>query len=161
MPSHLVLPSQIPLADLRGRDLEQCLFWLVDSIGDKDLEWRHGGSSGGASDGGRDLEATFQMAAPDGEVSRQKWWIEAKGRAKTVEAEAVKTAVHNARGKLDLDVLIIATNSVFSNPTRDWLSQWQASEPRSMVRLWDRERLEQLLSQHSEVDAARSTPCEC
>src|SRR5262245_1319469 len=107
MPSELVLPSQIPLADLRARYLEECLVWLVDSLGGKDLEWRHGGAAGGASDSGRDIEAHFHLTGPDGEVSKQKWWIEAKGRSKTVEPDAVKAAVHNARGKHDLDVLII------------------------------------------------------
>ena len=53
-----VLPASIPFADLKRRDLEECIYWLFDAMGAKDLEWRTGGSGDGAPDGGRDLEAT-------------------------------------------------------------------------------------------------------
>lgn len=79
-----VLPASIPFADLKGRDLEECVYWLLDSMGAKDLEWRSGGSGGGAADGGRDLEAHFYVNTIDGELEAQKWWIECKGRAGTV-----------------------------------------------------------------------------
>lgn len=151
MKSELIVPSEIPFAKLKSKDLEECLYWLIDALGGKDLEWRHGGADGGASDGGRDLEAQFLIPGPDGEVSVQRWWVEAKGRSATVEASAVKEAVHNATGRRDIDVLIIATNSMFSNPTRDWLAAWQKSERRLRVKLWDRQDLERLLSRHPEV----------
>jgi hypothetical protein len=51
----------------------------------------------------------------------QRWWVEAKGRNKTVEPSAVKDAVVNADSRNDIDVIVLATNSHFSNPTRDWL----------------------------------------
>ena len=56
MTADLVLPSEIPWLDLTGRDLEECLYWLLHGLGGRDLEWRLGGSGGGATDGGRDLE---------------------------------------------------------------------------------------------------------
>jgi hypothetical protein len=52
-----VLPASIPFADLKGRDLEECVYWLFDAMGAKDLEWRTGGSGGGAPDGPSDREA--------------------------------------------------------------------------------------------------------
>jgi hypothetical protein len=151
MPLPLLVPSEIPFARLKGRDLEECVYWLIDSLGGKELEWRQGGTGGGAADGGRDLEAHFLIPGPDGEVSRQRWWIEVKGRSGTVEPSVVRDAVSTARGRADLDVLIIATNSVFSNPTRDWLAEWQKSEPHLRVKLWDQQQLERLLTQHPEV----------
>ncbi len=57
-----VLPASIPFADLKRRDLEECIYWLFDAMGAKDLEWRTGGSGDGAPDGSRDLEATFLYA---------------------------------------------------------------------------------------------------
>src|ERR1035438_10027666 len=87
-----VLPASIPFADLKGRDLEECVYWLLDAMGAKDLEWRTGGSGGGAADGGRDLEAVFYAPSMDDELQRQKWWIECKGRAGTVEAEEGESA---------------------------------------------------------------------
>jgi hypothetical protein len=54
-----MLPASIPFATLKGRDLEEYVYWLLDAMGEKDLEWRTGGTAGGAADGGRDLEAIF------------------------------------------------------------------------------------------------------
>jgi len=47
-----VLPAAIPFTTLKRNDLEECVFWLLDAMGAKDLEWRLGGIGGGASDGG-------------------------------------------------------------------------------------------------------------
>jgi hypothetical protein len=149
--SQLVIPSNIPWADLKAKDLEECLYWLLDEMGAKDLEWRLGGSGGGTADSGRDLEAHFYMSSPDGELTRQRWWIEAKGRSHTVEPAVVKESILNARGVASVDVLLIATNSQFSNPTRDWVKQWQETNPRPVIRLWDRYDLERLVSKHPTV----------
>ena len=123
----------------------------MHALGAKDLEWRLGGSGQGATDGGRDLEAHVFVPSPDGEITRQKWWLEAKGRSETVKPAIVKTAVANASGRADLDVLIVATNTTFSNPTRDWVATWQQDHRRPVVRLWDKHHLERLLGQHPEV----------
>jgi len=146
-----VLPASIPFTTLKGRDLEECVYWLLDAMGAKDLEWRTGGAGGGAADGGRDLEATFYAPGADGEMESQRWWIECKGRAGTVEPEEVKAAVNNALATGNLDYVVIATNTHFSNPTRDWIKQWQSSHPRPKVKLWDHHQLERFLSKHPDV----------
>jgi hypothetical protein len=56
--------------------LEECVCWLLDALGAKDLEWRLGGARGGAADGGRDLEAVFYTPAPGDDMDRQSWWVE-------------------------------------------------------------------------------------
>jgi Restriction endonuclease len=123
----------------------------MDSMGAKDLEWRTGGSGGGAADGGRDLEAVFYTPTADAEIEAQKWWIECKGRTATVEPDEVKSAVTNASAIEGLDYVVIATNTQFSNPTRDWVKAWQAKNPRPKIKLWDRAQLERYLSRHPEV----------
>lgn len=143
-----VIPAGIPFDSLKGYDLEECIYWLMDSLGAKDLEWRVGGANGGASDGGRDLEATFFSPAPDGEMEAQRWWVECKGRSGTVEPEAVKSACLNASSQADLAYLVIATNTTFSNPTRDWVKEWNTKHPQPKVKLWDRSTLERMLSKH-------------
>ena len=150
MPS-FVIPSQIPWGRLRGKDLEECLYWLLDSMGARDLEWRVGGIGQGAPDQGRDLQASFYMADPSGQLERTTWWIEAKGRKGVVPATAVKKAALDATANAAIDVLVIATNSTFSNPTRDWLADWQSKHPRPKIKLWAREDLERLVSQHPQV----------
>lgn len=147
----LVLPASIPFADLKGRDLEECVFWLFDSMGARDLEWRTGGKGGGAADGGRDLEAYFYVPAPDGDMEPQRWWIECKGRKGTVEASEVKEAVNNSASQQNLTYLVIATNTTYSNPTRDWVKDWQKNHQLPRVKLWDHETLERLLSKHPNV----------
>lgn len=148
-----VIPSQIPWERLKGSELEECLYWLIDSMGGKDLEWRVGGKGSGTADQGRDLECSFYMSNPEGDLSRENWWIEAKGRTSTVEPSEVKEAVLNAAGRNEIDVLVIATNTQFSNPTRDWLREWQHNHPRPRVRLWEKATLERLCSKHPAVAA--------
>jgi len=148
MAEDLVLPSEIPWSEIKGADLEELLYWLFDSMGAKDLEWRRGGTGGGAPDQGRDLELAFFVPSPDGTLAKQTWWVEAKGRTGTVDSNEVHRAVHNAAGKSNVDVLVIATNSVFSNPTRDWVKNWQQDHPRPIIKLWEKTQLENLCSKN-------------
>jgi hypothetical protein len=150
-PTEWVLPSSIPFDQLKSKDLEECVYWLLDAMGGQNLEWRTGGSGQGASDGGRDLEATFYAPGADAEMAGQLWWIECKGRKGTVEPDAVKSAALNAQAKEGLTRLIVATNTQFSNPTRDWVKEWQKKYPSPVVDLWDRATLERYLSQHPQV----------
>lgn len=128
--------------------LEELLYWLFDSMGAKDLEWRIGGKGSGTADQGRDLELAFFTPSPDGTLTKQIWWVEAKGRTGTVEASEVHEAVLNAAGKAHIEVLVIATNTNFSNPTRDWVKEWQRDHPRPTVKLWERTELENLCSKN-------------
>lgn len=148
MTDELILPSEIPWSEIKGTDLEELLYWLFDSMGAKDLEWRIGGKGAGTADQGRDLELTFFTPSPDGTLTKQIWWVEAKGRNKTVEPTEVHEAVLNAAGKTHIEVLVIATNSNFSNPTRDWVKEWQKDHPRPTVKLWERTELENLCSKN-------------
>lgn len=151
MQKQLVVPSEIPWKSLTGNALEEALYWLVHSMGGRDLEWRQGSSGAGAADGGRDLSAKFHVPTPDGQMRKETWWFEAKGRSRTVEPDAVKAAVVNAAGRNDLDVLVIATNVVFSNPTHDWVANWQVANPRPIVRLWSRNDLERQFCERPDV----------
>ncbi|MEA3353075.1 MAG: restriction endonuclease [Campylobacterota bacterium] len=148
MDSELIIPTEIPWDIIKGKELEELLYWLFDEMGAKDIEWRIGGQGNGASDGGRDLELSFYVSSPDGELTKQKWWIEAKGRTSTVEPSEVHSALFNICNKQDVDVIVIATNSNFSNPTRDWVKEWQSNNPKTKVKLWERTELENLCSKN-------------
>jgi hypothetical protein len=133
---------------MKGSDLEELLYWLFDSMGAKDLEWRIGGKGSTAADQGRDLELAFFVPSPDGTLVKQYWWVEAKGRTGTVEPIAVRAAVLNAAGKMHLEVLVLATNTNFSNPTRAWVKEWQRDHPRPIIKLWGKTELENLCSKN-------------
>jgi hypothetical protein len=141
-----VLPTEIPFAELKGKALEECLFWLLDGMGARDLEWRLGGKGDGAADGGRDLEARFIAPGPEGQIETTRWWIECKGRTGTVEKGVVTSACNNALADDAIDCLVIVTNTTFSNPTRDWVKTWQMRFPKPRVLLWDQPILERMLA---------------
>lgn len=146
-----IIPASIPFEDLKAKDLEECVYWLLDAMGAQDIEWRVGSSGGGASDGGRDLEAKILMPSPDGDLSPKLFWFECKGRKGTLEPEAVKYAAANALGHGHVQVLVIVTNTTFSNPTVDWATAWNTTHPRPQLQLWDRTKLEQLISRQPSV----------
>ena len=50
--------------------------------------------------------------------------------------------------------LVVATNTRFSNPTRDWVKAWQVSHPKPKIKLWDHSQLERFLSRHPDVPDA-------
>ncbi|MFJ7985654.1 restriction endonuclease [Streptomyces sp. NPDC096351] len=145
--------NDIPWQTIKGKALEELLFELLGAMGGVDVTWRTGGVGDGASDGGRDIEAAFIHPTPDGDVEREKWWIEVKGRVKSLEPIAVKSAVLNAAGNESVDVLVIASNSVFTNPTRDWVEGWQRTHRRPRVRLWDHTVLDKLVQKNPVVSA--------
>ena len=56
-----LLPSEVPFDELKGHALEECLFWLLDGMGARDIAWHVGGTGAGTADGGRDIEARFYV----------------------------------------------------------------------------------------------------
>lgn len=151
-PVQIVVPSEIPWEAMTGQKLEELLFWLCDAQGAVDVQWRTG-AGGPSADGGRDVEATFHVVGEDGEMQPAHWWIQAKGRSRTLEPMAVKEPVITAAGSADVDVIVVATNSAFSNPTRDWVTEWARGHQRPKVLLWDRHALERMVVSHPSVIA--------
>lgn len=150
--------TQVLWNEVIGAHLEELLYGLLDAMGASSLTWRAGSASGvTAADGGRDLEAVFDRPSPDGELDRQRWWIESKGRKETVERSVVQQTILDASARTDVDILVIATNSRFSNPTRDWVAERSRSHARPLIKLWDRDNLDRLVRQYPTV-AARVLP---
>jgi hypothetical protein len=55
-----VIPAHIPFEKLKKKDLEECVYWLLDGMGARDLAWRKGGTGHGASDGISKPSSTFR-----------------------------------------------------------------------------------------------------
>jgi hypothetical protein len=149
--SDFVIPTAIPFESLRSRELEECVYWLLDAMGAVEVEWRLGNEDAPTADQGRDIEASFSISTPDADVVRQRWWIECKGRKRTLEASVVKSSVNNVTANPEIDVLVVVTNTTFSNPTRNWVKEWQRSHRRPTIKLWDKTELERLLCRYPEA----------
>ena len=146
-----IVPASIPFDELKAKDLEECVYWLLDAMGAQDIEWRVGGVGGGTADGGRDISAKILAPAKAGELEPQTWWFECKGRKSTVEPGAVKSAAQNALAYADVDVVVVVTNVRFSNPTVEWVKSWNSTHAKPQLKLWDRSHLERLISQQPSV----------
>jgi len=66
--SKFVIPTAIPFERLRARELEECVYWLLDSMGAQELVWRVGTQGRSAADSGRDIEAHFHIASPNADL---------------------------------------------------------------------------------------------
>lgn len=83
--------------------------------------------------------------------------VASKGRTRTVERDAVQQAVLDASADNKIATLVVATNTRFSNPTRDWIAQRGLGPDRPRVVLWDRDALERMVVKHPCV-VARVAP---
>ncbi len=123
---------------------EKLIYFLLDSIGMKNIIWRKGGPGVSATDGGRDLECEDHIIGPDGSVRTEKWWIEVKYRTNTLEKTKVQKTLINAHGFPDVDVIGIATNNVITNPTHDWIENFKQNKHQRFV-IWEGHHLEKII----------------
>ncbi|WP_156213285.1 restriction endonuclease [Lentzea aerocolonigenes] len=142
------MKDKLPWGSITAALLEELLFSLVHHMGAVEVEWRSSAQGITTSDGGRDIEAIFEQVTPDGDVKREKWWIDAKRRNGTVRPGDVKDVVNNSAAESDLACVIIATNGSFSNQTHDWLKQYCIKNPYPVIKLWDGRKLQALVDAH-------------
>jgi len=138
--------------------LEELVWGLLADMGARDMIWRAGSASGvTAADGGRDIEATFRTPKSAGGFSDERWWVEVKGRAKTVGRRIVQDAAFAAAARAEVDRIVVATNSVFVNSAHDWVRDWNIKGVGPTIELWDRENLAVMVRKAPHV-AARVLP---
>ncbi|MGD9107829.1 MAG: restriction endonuclease [Gammaproteobacteria bacterium] len=138
--------SNIPWNTIKGQELEKLVYDIFSSRGAKELVWRKGSIGKSASDGGRDLECTFHRPSPFGELESEKWWVQVKGRKDTIKTDEVKKIInHIVIAYQEVDVIVIATNSIFTNATRDWIDKVQKTHKRPKIKMWDQNTLDKLI----------------
>jgi hypothetical protein len=138
------LQEQLDFSEISPVDFENLAFHLLDEMGFSNLIWRKGGEGNSATDGGRDLEATFWTVLPA--VSKEeKYWFEVKYRKNQLERSQVQGTVLNAAGNNLKDNVVIITNKTISNPTLDWIKDFQGSHKTPSVSVWQGHDLELLL----------------
>lgn len=114
------LQERLDFSEINAVDFENLIFHLLDEMGFSNLTWRKGGEGNSATDGGRDLEATFWTVLP-ALSKEEKYWFEVKHRANQLEKSQVQSAVLNASGNNSKDNIVIVTNKTVSNPTLPWI----------------------------------------
>ncbi len=124
---------------------EKLIYFLLDSIGMKNIIWRKGGSGVSATDGGRDLECEDHIIERDGSVRSEKWWIEVKYRTNTLEKMKVQETLINAVGYQNVDVIGIVTNNVITNPTQDWIDVFKDQHKAKRIVIWQDHNLENII----------------
>ncbi|HUE93835.1 restriction endonuclease [Pseudomonas sp.] len=138
------LQEQLNFSEISPVDFENLVFHLLDEMGFSNLTWRKGGEGNSATDGGRDLEATFWTVLPA--VSKEeKYWFEVKYRKGQLEKSQVQGTVLNAAGNNSKDNVVIVANKTISNPTLDWIKEFQNTHKTPSVSVWQGHDLELLL----------------
>jgi len=139
IPSNLTdsdfLQGGLDFSDITPEDFENLVFQLLEEMGFSNIQWRKGGPGNSATDGGRDLEATFWSIQPAGS-HELTYWIEVKYRTNSLERVQVQATINNAAADVTLDNLIIVTNSTITNPTLDWISTFQSGHQRPRISTW-------------------------
>ncbi|HCG5918245.1 restriction endonuclease [Vibrio parahaemolyticus] len=136
--------ENLDFSQITPEDFENLVFHLLDEMGFSNLNWRKGGEGNSATDGGRDLEATYWSVRP-AESLEEKYWFEVKHRSKQLEKIQVQKTVLNASGNNRKDNVVIITNKTISNPTKDWLSDFQLDHKTPRVMIWQGHDLELFL----------------
>lgn len=137
--------------EITPEKFEELAYFLLDDLGFKNIEWRKGGKGISSTDGGRDLQATFNNLGPGDLMSLETWWIEVKYRRKTLSPATIQKIITNSVGHSGLDVLLIFTNNTVSNKTMDWVHDFQKNFPIPKILIWQRHNIEKLLWKHPSV----------
>lgn len=145
------LADNIDLNLITPEEFEKLIYFLLDEMGMKNIEWRKGGEGISATDGGRDLECEFYNLYPDGTMRKERWWVEVKYRSKTLQTSKVQEVILNALGVPELDVIIIVTNTSISNKARDWIKNLsQQAHPKRVI-IWEGHQMERLICSHPTI----------
>ena len=127
------------LKALSPRLFENLVFDVLASIGLQNLVWRTPGA-----DQGRDLEAEYRRTDWTGHVVTERWYIECKRYANSVDWPTI----HNKLAYADnhrADFLMIMTTGTMSPQCKTEIASWTAARhPR--VRFWEGHALENHLA---------------
>lgn len=132
------------LKRLHPAQFENLTYDILLLSGVQNLRWRTPGA-----DGGRDLEGEIVSVDFSGETVRQRWYIECKRYAKSVDWPTVYEKLTIAVNH-QADYLLLVTTANVSVPCRDEIQQH--NERRGVqIRIWPFYYLEQLLTVHGQV----------
>jgi hypothetical protein len=133
------------LKRLQPQEFENLAYDLLFVSGLQNLRWRTP-----SADGGRDLEGELPTVDFAGEHAVQRWYVECKRYAKSINWPTVYEKVAVAANH-DADFLLFVTTANFSAPCRDEVQKHNSKPHNVQIRLWPFYRLENLLAVHGQI----------
>jgi hypothetical protein len=132
------------LKRLQPAEFENLTYDILFLSGVQNLRWRTP-----SADGGRDLEGDIAVIDFSGETVRQRWYIECKRYAKSLNWPTVYEKLTVAVNQ-NADFLLFVTTSTFSPQCRDEVQRHNEKHG-VQIRIWPFYHLEHLLSVHGQV----------
>lgn len=140
------------LDDLTDTQFEEFCFDVLKSLGFSNLSWRKGtGLQASPSDQGRDIQGLLVRSDIDGRVHNEKWFVECKHYKKGVPPDKIQGALSWASAQRP-DVLLIVVSNFLSNPTKQYLEQFEReNRPAFRIKVWELKDLENLTAGRNEL----------
>jgi hypothetical protein len=133
------------MKQMHPTEFEHLTYDLLFLSGIRNLRWRTPGS-----DGGRDLEGEFTVVDFAGDHVTQKWYIECKRYAKSLDWPTVHEKLAVAMNH-QADFLLFITTANFSTQCRDEVDRHNNRGGSVQIRIWPFFKIDQLLSVHGQL----------
>ena len=149
------------LNELSDTEFEDLCFDLLQSLDFVNLSWRKGtGLTSSPSDQGRDIQGQLLRSDIDGSQHHEQWFIECKHYIKGVPPDKIQGALSWANAKRP-DVLLIIASNFLSNPTKNYLEEYQEeNKPPYRIKVWELKDLENLTAGKNDLRRKYKLPSE-
>lgn len=140
------------LDHLSETEFEQFCFDLLGELGFLNRQWRKGtGLSTSPADRGRDIQCQLEREDIDGSKDIETWFFECKHSKQGVSPDKIQGALSWANS-LRPDKLVIIASNFLSNPTLDYIEDFQRNnKPYFKIKKWQKPDLEKLVIGKSEL----------
>jgi hypothetical protein len=149
------------LNNLSDTEFENLCFDILQSLDFVNLSWRKGtGLTSSPSDQGRDIQGELLRKDVDGREHHEKWFVECKHYVKGVPPDKIQGAISWANAKRP-DVLLIVASNFLSNPTKNYLDEYQKqNKPPYRIKVWELKDLENLTAGKNDLRRKYGLPTE-
>lgn len=133
------------ILSLSPEQFENLTFDIVTALGLRNAVWRTPGS-----DLGRDIEGEYFISDLSGQYQSQKWYVECKRYASSVDWPTVWNKIAYAENH-NADILLFVTSSSLSPQAVDQVRFWNDSNKKPTIRFWGGVELCAKLNLHSQI----------
>src|SRR5438876_5270353 len=128
------------LKQLQPRDFENLIYDLLVLRGMRNLRWRTPGT-----DAGRDIEGDFDARDFSGDIRSERWYVECKRHALTVDWPVVYGKLAYADSQ-QADFLLVCTTGSLSPQCKDEIARHERNRRTPRMRAWEGALLEVMIA---------------